>query len=58
MTSLEAYRLRIYSDKLEAAIREEAGRRVPDAVRLTRMKKLRLLLRDKLLQFMRQRARA
>jgi uncharacterized protein YdcH (DUF465 family) len=58
MTSLEAYRLRVYSDKLDVAIREEAGRRVPDAVRLTRMKKLRLLLRDKIAQFMRQRARA
>lgn len=58
MTSLEAYRLRVYTDKLDAAIREEASRRIPDVVRLTRMKKLRLLLRDKIAQFIRQRARA
>jgi hypothetical protein len=58
MTSLEAYRLRVYSDKLDLAIREEAGRRVPDIVRLSRMKKVRLLVRDKVAAFILQRARA
>ena len=57
MTSIEAYRLRVYGGKLEDAIRDEVGRRIPDIVRLSRMKKLRLLIRDKIDAYLQERAR-
>jgi hypothetical protein len=57
MTNNEAYRLRVYGGKLDEAIRDEVGRRVPDTVRLSRMKKLRLLIRDKIETYLRERVR-
>ena len=57
MTSIEAYRLRVYGGKLDDAIRDEVGRRVPDTVPLSRMKKLRLLIRDKIATYLRERVR-
>lgn len=55
MTSLEAYRLRVYSSKLDDVIGDEVKKRVPDVVRLTRLKKLRLLIKDKIAAHLRQR---
>ena len=55
MTSLEAYRLRVYSGKLDDVIGDEVKKRVPDMVRLTRLKKLRLLVKDKVAAHLRQR---
>jgi hypothetical protein len=57
MTSIEAYRLRVYGGKLDDAIRDEVGRRIPDIVRLSRMKKLRLLIRSKIETYLRERVR-
>lgn len=58
MTGIEAYRLQAYSGKLDNAIRDEVSRRVPDCVRLSRMKKLRLLIKNKIETYLRQRVRA
>jgi uncharacterized protein YdcH (DUF465 family) len=55
MTSLEAYRLRVYSSKLDDVIGDEVKKRVPDVVKLTRLKKLRLLIKDKIASHLRQR---
>lgn len=48
MTIIERFRLRVFCRKLDAAIADETQRRIPDIIRLNRMKKLRLLLKDKL----------
>ncbi len=55
MTSLEAYRLRVYSGKLDDVINDEVKKRVPDVIKLNRLKKLRLLIKDKIAAHLRQR---
>lgn len=57
MTNVEAYRLQVYSHKLDEAIGDEVRKRVPDPVRLTRMKKLRLMIKDKISAHLRPRVR-
>ena len=46
MTNVEADSLQVYGRALDEAIGDEVKKRVPDPVRLTRMKKLRLLIKD------------
>jgi hypothetical protein len=58
MTNVEAYRLQVFGHKLDEAIGDEVRKRVPDPVRLTRMKKLRLLIKDKVAAHLRPRVRA
>ncbi|WP_426164863.1 YdcH family protein [Sandarakinorhabdus sp. DWP1-3-1] len=48
MSSADIYRLSVVHGKLDAAIGDEARRRVPDAARLSRMKKLRLAIKDRI----------
>jgi hypothetical protein len=48
VTSIDAYRLFVVSRKLDDAISDEVKRRIPDTIRLSRLKKIRLSIRDKL----------
>lgn len=54
MTNVEADSLQVYGRKLDEAIGDEVKKRIPDPVRLTRMKKLRLLMKDKIAAHLRQ----
>ena len=58
MTNVEADSLQVYGRALDEAIGDEVRKRVPDPVRLTRMKKLRLLIKDKIAAHLRHRAGA
>lgn len=58
MTNVEADSLQVYGRALDEAIGDEVKKRVPDPVRLTRMKKLRLLIKDKIAAHLRHRAGA
>jgi hypothetical protein len=58
MTNVEADSLQVYGRALDEAIGDEVKKRVPDPVRLTRMKKLRLLIKDKITAHLRHRAGA
>ncbi|PKP93598.1 DUF465 domain-containing protein [Mesorhizobium comanense] len=50
------YRLLLVHSKLDAEVRREHKRRFPDALRLLRLKKLRLAIKDRMyrLAFVRQ----
>jgi hypothetical protein len=54
MTNVEADSLQVYGRKLDDAIGDEVKKRIPDPVRLTRMKKLRLLIKDKIAAHLRK----
>ncbi len=51
--SSSAYRLTHIHRRLDEAIASEAGRRLPDSLRLLRLKKLRLAVKDRLATLMR-----
>ena len=55
--SSEVYRLTATHQRLDEAIREEMRRRLPDSIRLLRLKKLKLAVKDRLAGLMRQRKR-
>lgn len=42
------YRLSVIHHKLDTEIRRELKRRIPDSIRLLRLKKLRLMVKDRL----------
>jgi len=48
------YRLTLIHRKLDEAIRAEARRRLPDSLRLLRLKKLKLAVKDRLTAKMRR----
>lgn len=52
------YRLTIVHRRLDTEIRRELKRRVPDSMRLLRLKKLRLAIKDRLFRFQLQARRA
>jgi hypothetical protein len=58
MTNVEADSLQVYGRALDEAIGDEVKKRIPDPVRLTRMKKLRLLIKDKIAAHLRHRTGA
>lgn len=51
--SSTAYRLTHIHSRLDEAIAGEASRRLPDSLRLLRLKKLRLAVKDRLASLMR-----
>ena len=53
--SMEAYRLTTIHQNLDQAIRAEMNRRMPDSMRLLRLKKLKLAVKDRLATLMRKR---
>jgi hypothetical protein len=53
--SAEAYRLTTIHQNLDEAIRAEMDRRLPDRMRLLRLKKLKLSVKDRLASLMRKR---
>jgi uncharacterized protein len=52
--STEVYRLTATHQRLDEAIRDEMQRRLPDSLRLLRLKKLKLAVKDRLATLMRQ----
>ena len=52
--SSSTYRLTQTHRRLDDAIRREMGRRLPDSLKLLRLKKLRLLVKDRLATLMRR----
>jgi hypothetical protein len=55
--STEVFRLTATHQRLDEAIRAEMTRRLPDSIRLLRLKKLKLAVKDRLAALMRQRKR-
>jgi uncharacterized protein len=56
--SMQVYRLTLAHQRLDEAIRSEMTRRLPDSIRLLRLKKLKLAVKDRLAGLMRQAKRA
>ena len=52
--SIQAYRLTAMHQRLDEAIRDEMRRRLPDSIRLLRLKKLKLAVKDRLAALMRR----
>ena len=52
--SIHAYRLTAMHQRLDEAIRDEMRRRLPDSIRLLRLKKLKLAVKDRLAALMRR----
>jgi hypothetical protein len=52
--SSSAYRLTHIHRRLDEAIADETGRRLPDSLKLLRLKKLRLAVKDRLATLMRR----
>lgn len=52
------YRLSVIHRRLDEEIRRELKRRAPDSVRLLRLKKLRLAIKDRLFKLIRREARS
>ena len=50
---INAYRLTTIHQRLDEAIRDETKRRIPDSMRLLRLKKLRLAVKDRLAALLR-----
>lgn len=48
MTSTDRYRLGVMHHRLDAEIRAEVSRRIPDLMRLRRLKVLKLAVKDRL----------
>jgi hypothetical protein len=55
---LELRKLNVLKRHLELAIGDEVRKRIPDPVRLTRLKKLRLSVKDKMVAGVRSKALA
>jgi hypothetical protein len=55
--SNHVYRLTTTHQRLDEAIRAEMKRRLPDSLRLLRLKKLKLAVKDRLAALMRSRTR-
>jgi uncharacterized protein len=53
--STQAYRLTLAHQRLDEAIRAETTRRLPDSIRLLRLKKLKLAVKDRLAALARRR---
>ena len=53
--SSETYRLTAIHQNVDSAIRRETQRRIPDSMRLLRLKKLRLAVKDRLTTALRKR---
>ena len=53
----EVFRLTATHQRLDAAIRDEMTRRLPDSIRLLRLKKLKLAVKDRLAALMRRAGR-
>ena len=49
MSSIDLYRLAVMKSRLDVAISAEISKRIPDAIRLARLKKLRLAIKDQIL---------
>ena len=56
--SIQAYRLTAMHQRLDEAIRDEMRRRLPDSIRLLRLKKLKLAVKDRLAALMRKTGRS
>jgi hypothetical protein len=56
--SSSAYRLTHIHRRLDEAIADETSRRLPDSLKLLRLKKLRLAVKDRLTALMRRSAAA
>ncbi|MFZ4687790.1 MAG: hypothetical protein ACOYLS_00995 [Polymorphobacter sp.] len=56
MTNTDAYRLYVFGRKIESAIDDEVKKRIPDMIRLHRLKKLRLSIKDRLAGYIRESA--
>jgi hypothetical protein len=52
--SIEAFRLTTIHQSLDEAIRAEMKRRMPDSMRLLRLKKVKLAVKDRLASLMRR----
>ena len=52
--SAQTYRLTLAHQRLDEAIRAEMTRRLPDSIRLLRLKKLKLSVKDRLAALMRR----
>ena len=52
--SSQVYRLTLAHQQLDEAIRAEMTRRLPDSIRLLRLKKLKLAVKDRLAALMRR----
>jgi hypothetical protein len=50
----QVYRLTLAHQRLDAAIRDELTRRWPDSIKLLRLKKLKLAVKDRLAGLMRR----
>ena len=48
MSNIDLYRLAVMKNRLDAAILAEVTKRIPDAIRLARLKKLRLAIKDRI----------
>jgi uncharacterized protein YdcH (DUF465 family) len=48
MSKIDLYKLAVMKNRLELAISDEVGKRVPDSIRLLRLKKLRLSIKDRI----------
>jgi hypothetical protein len=48
MSNIDLYRLAVMKNRLDAAILAEVTKRSPDAIRLVRLKKLRLAIKDRI----------
>ena len=54
MSNIDLYRLAVMKSRLDAAISAEVAKRAPDAIRLARLKKLRLAIKDRIVSGVRQ----
>ena len=50
MSNIDLYRLAVMKNRLDAAILAEVTKRIPDAIRLVRLKKLRLAIKDRIVR--------
>jgi hypothetical protein len=48
MSTIDLYKLAVMKNRLELAISDEVHKRVPDSIRLHRLKKLRLAIKDQI----------
>jgi hypothetical protein len=48
MSNIDLYRLAVMKSRLDAAVAAEVAKRIPDAIRLVRLKKLRLAIKDRM----------
>ncbi len=48
MSNIDLYRLAVMKNRLDAAVSAEVAKRIPDSIRLVRLKKLRLAIKDRM----------